>query len=462
MQRIKLLSLTASTGSIPNLELALDRIGIALSAQEEVPMLEAAARAGRRDMCEWLLKRVRGKTAMSGAMAAAKAGQQSALEGLLENGLQWKPCIVRAAATGGHRGLMDWLLLRHSDGPLRLEDCRAAFDQAEYERLLEAAAEGLDLPTLQLMYDKWRMAWDEQHQAATAAAAAAAAQVRRRERQPQAPTRVYSFSDDDWEQEGEQEDVGPLMQLLRHERETAHALQIIVYHMYGLPDKLLPAAARSLTPDWREKLEWLEELHEARTHKGPDVAAAAAIGPDAVARLAWLRQRAYTVDHLAAEEAARTGNAAALAYLIDEGQAAQEQGQRAVWHAAVLGRLGAIKVLAARGWPASPTYVAAVAAERGHTHIVAWAVDAVLCAGGDAAAGSRWLLDAAARAGSVELMERLWQHGCRGSERAYAAAAEGGCEEALEWVAAHGIAAPAPEPPAAGPAAAPGGTGLPG
>ncbi|PNH11339.1 Ankyrin repeat domain-containing protein [Tetrabaena socialis] len=137
-QRRELPCLTARSGSIADLEVLLARDDLPRVLDDDV--LEAAAAAGQLDVCVWLKQR--GCPFKAGLLAeAAKGGHQAVCEWLLANGCtkiddDWGS--VAGAAKGGHVGLMDWLLLRA--------------DTTEVDELLEAAAEGCDLPTLQRLH----------------------------------------------------------------------------------------------------------------------------------------------------------------------------------------------------------------------------------------------------------------------------------------------------------------------
>ncbi|PNG99301.1 hypothetical protein TSOC_014923, partial [Tetrabaena socialis] len=150
VRRRLLLSLTAASGCLENLQLLAESAGCSLT----VELFEAAAAAGRLEVCRWLQQQgcYEQWWALGGAMAAAGAGQRAMVEWILANAgdsgrtdLDSVGCRTRlacSAACGGHVGLMDWLLQRHG-----LErDRRAA------ATLLVAAAKGCDLPTLQRLY----------------------------------------------------------------------------------------------------------------------------------------------------------------------------------------------------------------------------------------------------------------------------------------------------------------------
>ncbi|KXZ48033.1 hypothetical protein GPECTOR_31g397 [Gonium pectorale] len=225
----------------------------------------------------------------------------------------------------------------------------------------------------------------------------------------------------------------------------------------GFLHELACAAAGSRTADWQAKLDWVESLRAvavppagrvggvaaaAAAGGGGDAAAASAAAicaraascPDAAARLAWLRHRDYTADAAAAQEAVRTGNAAALTYLLDEAGVRLGEDLSPVRAAAQGGKLEVLRALRSRRLWMDPYIVALAAAAHGHLPVVQWAVQEL-----GASVREGRLKTAAASSGSVELMAWLqdtW--GCRWTEDAFAASAGSGCEEAVEWLAENG------------------------
>ncbi|PNH04452.1 hypothetical protein TSOC_009386 [Tetrabaena socialis] len=150
VRRRLLLSLTAASGCLENLQWLAAHVGCSLARE----VFKAAAAAGRLDVCRWLQQQdcYRQELAFDGAMAAAGAGQRAVVEWLLANpgkqdgidlnGLDCLTSFARTAARGGHVGLTDWLLQRHGLGR----------DRGAAAILLEAAAAVCDLPTLQQLY----------------------------------------------------------------------------------------------------------------------------------------------------------------------------------------------------------------------------------------------------------------------------------------------------------------------
>ncbi|GLC70450.1 hypothetical protein PLESTF_000974800 [Pleodorina starrii] len=142
-QRLQLLCLTAASGSVANLEVALANAGLHLRCE----MLEAAAAAGQLDMCKVL--RARGCPWGDSLSAAAKAGHRHVCEWMLANGCPLNLHAVCGAALDGQEELMQWLLTElqgRSNGDV-YGLCR---------RLLAAAAECFSLAALQRLWQQLR------------------------------------------------------------------------------------------------------------------------------------------------------------------------------------------------------------------------------------------------------------------------------------------------------------------
>ncbi|PNH04515.1 Ankyrin repeat domain-containing protein, partial [Tetrabaena socialis] len=347
-QRLELPCLTARSGSIANLEVLLARDDMPPVLDHNV--FRAAAAAGQLDMCAWL--RQQGCPWRVGLLAAAAGGGHRAVcEWLLANGCPdvgkyWGATV--AAARGGHVDLMDWLLLR-TDGT----------QEAGYD-LMEGAAEGCDLPTLQRLHHTHadtRPGWEQGHYVIT-------------------------------------------------------------------------AAAGSPTADWQAKVERLEAWGHFQT--GVACRAAAAT-PDALSRLQWLRQRSYQFDSWVAASAAGAGNVEALEYVLGQGVKEYAEQRGMMWRAARGGHVAVMEVLHARGVPISENAVC-VAALNAHLPAVAWLVERL----GAATALTTDVFEAAARAGSMELLAWLRARGCPWDATVFAAAAAEGSEEQLEWLAEQG------------------------
>ncbi|GLC57822.1 hypothetical protein PLESTB_001270600 [Pleodorina starrii] len=143
--RRQLVCLTAASGRLDNLEVAIAAANCALTGK----MLEAAAAAGQLHACQSL--RDRGCPWGDSLLQAARAGHRDTCEWLLAAGCPWSPDAVYAAASGGHPDLMDWLLLlQHRNKPPT-----PASPRVVAAALLLAAAAGLDLAALQQLHGKW-------------------------------------------------------------------------------------------------------------------------------------------------------------------------------------------------------------------------------------------------------------------------------------------------------------------
>ncbi|GLC68230.1 hypothetical protein PLESTF_000664500 [Pleodorina starrii] len=136
-QRLQLLCLTAASGSVANLEVALANAGLDLRRE----LLEAAAAAGQLDMCKVL--RARGCPWGGSLSAAAEAGHRHVCEWLLASGCPVNWDVVRSAARGGQEDLMQWLLTEFQGRP---ED--------GVNDLCKAAAEYLSLEALQRLWQE--------------------------------------------------------------------------------------------------------------------------------------------------------------------------------------------------------------------------------------------------------------------------------------------------------------------
>ncbi|GLC46503.1 hypothetical protein PLESTF_000987300 [Pleodorina starrii] len=142
-QRRLLLCLTAASGSIANLEVALVNAGLDLRGV----LLEAAAAAGQLDMCKVL--RARGCLWGASLSAAARGGHRHVCEWMLASGCRLNMFDVCGACCSGQEDLMQWLLTELQSRPNGdvYGLCRS---------LLEAAAKYLSLAALQRLYQQLR------------------------------------------------------------------------------------------------------------------------------------------------------------------------------------------------------------------------------------------------------------------------------------------------------------------
>ncbi|PNH10618.1 hypothetical protein TSOC_002643 [Tetrabaena socialis] len=372
IQREQLSWLTACSGSIANLEVLLAREDCACcldalraAAAGSVPLAPAAG----------LPLGLYGPQRSSGG-----GGHQDVCEWLLASGCPWSDWAAGRAARGGHVGLMDWLLGTGHVSPSK--------------GLVEDAAAGCDLPTLQRLH-------------------------------------------------------------------STHFTQQLGE---AFKERVMAAAAGSLTADWRAKVEWLEGQGFPRT---AEACVQAVKQPNGRGRLEWLQQRGYPLDGGVAVAAAEVGVVDALQYVLESGVALDQRTiGMAAREAARRGQLAVVQALHARAFDVA--VAATAAAERGHLPVVAWLVEALGAANVLSAAVIRsaavsgsmellaWLVEAlgtekvllakvfasAARSGNMELLAWLHDRGCPWDESVFAAAAEAGCEEQLEWLAARGCPMP--------------------
>ncbi|GLC45461.1 hypothetical protein PLESTM_001738300 [Pleodorina starrii] len=141
-QRLQLLCLTAASGSVANLEVALANAGLDLRCE----LLEAAAAAGQLDMCKVL--RARGCLWGRSVSAAAGAGHRHVCEWMLASGCPFYWDNVCSAAMGGREDLMQWLLtdlLGRPNVDVDVDVCLS---------LLGAATKCLSLAVLQLLWQQ--------------------------------------------------------------------------------------------------------------------------------------------------------------------------------------------------------------------------------------------------------------------------------------------------------------------
>ncbi|KXZ42202.1 hypothetical protein GPECTOR_184g271 [Gonium pectorale] len=145
-RRKQLLSLTAASGVLPNLKVALQAAGLVGGVAEA---FGAAAGAGQLSTCQWLRDYSRDTEDLRDAclvgnalVAAASRGRRHVCEWLLAiNRNAPKDRAVVAAARGGHPDLTEWLLLQ--------QDPPTPTSAADAQFLLIGVAHGCDLAALQ-------------------------------------------------------------------------------------------------------------------------------------------------------------------------------------------------------------------------------------------------------------------------------------------------------------------------
>ncbi|GLC46220.1 hypothetical protein PLESTB_001536700 [Pleodorina starrii] len=156
-KRLQLLCLTAASGSVANLEVALVSAGYALRCE----LLEAAAAAGQLDMCKVL--RARGCPWGGSLSAAAKAGHRHVCEWMLASGYPFHWDVVYAAALGGQEDLMQWLLTELQGRPIDsvyllcwslMKTVAEYLSLAALQRLWQQLMEGHHGSNLQQMFER--------------------------------------------------------------------------------------------------------------------------------------------------------------------------------------------------------------------------------------------------------------------------------------------------------------------
>ncbi|GFR42729.1 hypothetical protein Agub_g3647 [Astrephomene gubernaculifera] len=119
-KRLRLLGLTAASGSLTNLQIAVETSGCVLAAKPCNVVFGEAAASGHVHVCEWLKQQ---GCPMDGALpAAARTGQRAACEWLLAHDCPWSDAAVCLVAGSGNMALLDWFLSlrqgpRHSRTP---------------------------------------------------------------------------------------------------------------------------------------------------------------------------------------------------------------------------------------------------------------------------------------------------------------------------------------------------------
>ncbi|EFJ40083.1 hypothetical protein VOLCADRAFT_100162 [Volvox carteri f. nagariensis] len=414
-KRSQLCCLTARSGCLDNLQLAVSAVGCPL--KEDV--FYAAAAAGHLDICRWLVLQgchfywitaiehaaSRGhlpivqwilqqidcdseqnsqcsqkhlqRLVTTAWVAAASAGHLTLCQGLLADG--FTPCkeAVFAAAGSGHVSLTAWLLLQ-------LSPLLHPFIAADEEILLSRAAYGFTLPALKVL--------------ATS--------------RPGGQERILN---------------SPRLRL---------------------------QALISPTPDWRVKLEWLEAATAAAAGDSvPDLYqhvnwSELVRQPDSITRVEMLRKRLSvdTESDALLAAAVCAAKLPLLRYLAEAGIhfISAEARQEAEKAAAALGDVTLLSVLPTLS--CRITYrTAYVAAACGHLHVLEWLEGPGACLGGKAALETLREVSemvsvaaAAAGSGSVAVSEWLWQRGHPMTAKAFATAVAAGCEELVVAMAARG------------------------
>lgn len=391
-ERIKLLCLTATSGSLGNLKLLYSRPEFSVCTTE---VFAAAAGAGRLCICRWL-RRADCSWGEDVAEAAARCGHLLIVKWLIRQGCPHQLRRLLTVATGaGHSELCEWLL--DVGAPLSGRGPRAAArgghavlmarlllpldrEQVGVAKLLAAVAEGCDLPILKRVY---RIFVD--------------------------PRR------------------GDVMVGVGRLDEAAAA-------------RVIAAAAGSCTLDWQAKVTWLCSRGYPREASACENAVdAASYSPtdggqlhfnSGHSRLAWLCEQGFPVGPWVACTAARRGDVDSLRLVLEAGVELHDG--RAAYTAAERGHLAVLQMLHSQGCPLTADELSEAAARGGHVETLAWLVEAL------AVPLTGRLFSSAAQSGSLEMMAWLRARGCPLEANTFAWAAWVGCPEHLEWLAANG------------------------
>ncbi|KXZ45479.1 hypothetical protein GPECTOR_54g220 [Gonium pectorale] len=422
-QRQQLLSLTASSGIIANLEVAVAVAGCFLTAV----VMAAAAAAGHTHVCRWLLKR--GCPWGNALAAAARAGRREACEWLLGNGCHWDECAVREAQRGGHPELSQWL--RNQPQAAEIVIFSAPLDP------LLCAAEWGDLAELQRLH---AAAFGNGAAAAAASAVVAAARPDARTAS-QLLAAAAASPTPDWRAKVEWLEG-------REGAPPPRDCQNVFFRAV-----LAPA-----TPDrnsTRHHPHSHHHHHHHHHHNRDHYHHTHGAGSESLlSRLRWLRQRGYPLPDDAIWAAGRAGDMELLAFLLAEGA---RPGPEAALAAASFGHLAVLSALRAAGCPLDSLDLLHAAASGGHLAVVQYVWDVLALGdgggggegggggrgggrrGGAGGGGPRSVLTHAACSGRVEVLAWLAERGCAADGATFLEAAVAGCEEALEWLAARGV-----------------------
>ncbi|GIL78623.1 hypothetical protein Vretimale_6222 [Volvox reticuliferus] len=385
-KRRHLLALVGASGVVANFETALKAAGTVPTGET----MEAAASAGKLESCMWLHKR--GCPWGKALSMAASAGHLELCEWLLGNGCTWTRDAVYAAARGGHRVLMEWLLQQRTTD--HGSDVRM-------EELLAAAVEGFDLNTFKQLYRD-----------------------------------LFNG------------DLLPQRQLQQQPRRLSPMQQdLLIAAAAGSPGTDWQAKVK-----WIEDQDCDNDLKPPQpASKKPIVtrslnaASRAAICQNAVARLRWLQERGYPMEFERTnfQLAGRHGRISLMRTILSGGQQGLflRDAAEAAAEAGQLDFLIALKDMS----PMDEGIVRAVAlqAARSAQHMVLkWAVEMGFAIGDDSE-----VFPAAAQSGSAEMMDWVWRRNMIYSSESMLNAVDGGCEEALDWMKEHNFLAGSSQDP---------------
>ncbi len=337
----------------------------------------AAAGKGHIEVCLWLLEEGY-PDANQMPLSAAVGGDTGLCEQLLAAGYLWSEYAAGIAAAGGHIGLV-----------LQLSEEQPEQRPTNVSALLQGAAEGLSLATLQQLHAEY-------------AAQIAAEEVA---------------------------DVGHDM---LHRSAWAHTPDY--------PQKIDWLLSLGYQPRGCDVFKYADNLNQCQ---GPS-----ASGAGLVARLRFLRGfhlGACTAHNLMT---GKQDEPAALVIMFDEVALQLDSGTAQDVAVAVCrhGRMGSLQLLHERGWLA-PQYARAAwllraCAKQGQQATAAWLVGN-LCGGGPSQHPcTAELFAGAAELSSVPLLQQLRERGCLWSASACQAAVHSGCEAVLQWLHDEGYPGP--------------------
>ncbi|KXZ45562.1 hypothetical protein GPECTOR_53g148 [Gonium pectorale] len=403
-QRLQLLCLTAASGSIPNLKVAIDSSGL-LHLQ---PVLEAAAAADQLHICEWMLlhRHCRADEAVNLMAVAAKAGKDDICRWLLSQGFEVDMAAIYAAAHGGHVELLQQLL-HHGLST----DVSAGVDAG---LLLGAVAEACGLSTLRHLHTTQLQGRPESQQLLASMLAGAAASrtddwqekvlwLESRGCRPSARACTSAATCPDafarllWLcHRGYPADEGALREAARTDNEPALAYLLgqMIFPSHTTAEaaaecghvsviQTLIAAGCVVAPSALEVaarnghlavVEYLVEILGDTALTETLFEAAGASG--CIKLMAWLLQQGCRWDERALAAAAESGNFLALAWLVKNGCPVQPWGRHYL-AAARKGDLATLRYLRRLGCPWDPhgrTFSSALSLNC-HQRVLSWLVD---------------------------------------------------------------------------------------
>ncbi|KXZ51129.1 hypothetical protein GPECTOR_13g616 [Gonium pectorale] len=422
-QRKQLLRLTAASGVVANLEVALEAVGYIPDEEELTNILYFAATAGHVDVVRRLMETGRPLDIDRPLCAVAKLGNKAMCELLMSSDADhslWSETVAAPALEGGHPELAKWVLRERPEGPTGSGGSLARRGYYGCLRLLKAAAEGCDLATLRSLHQRCRGAVDPKLFESVLPAA-------------------VSSRTADWQAKAEWAES----QLSPNASRGTYA-----------------CASAALCPDSELRLAWLL----ARGYTANECVADRALSASNTAGLELLLGRGVLPGQLAIGQAAKEGRLEALKKLHEHGCPLDAGGlvcsgargghlQVVVWAVEELGAsphgyfigvdlksrcdLEVLKWLHQHGWRLNPAKWALEAAQGCNLPALMWVVREL-----GAPVTSPALMDAASACGNVEMMAWLRERGGPWGEDAFASAARAGCEAALDWVVEQGCPMP--------------------